>query len=117
MTEKSTTHWAVVTWYGTNDLADTQFTEVLSADGMHSLYNLCHVWAQGNLSSTAKYKVQYIGEGMADRRNNDPRRAIPLSTSHEMNNRQRAAFDKAMRILGLHKDGDHTACQDWCAAA
>lgn len=115
MTETET-HWAIVTWCGTNDLADTEFHEVLSADGRHSLYNLCHVWAQGNLSSKTKYKLQYIGSGMIDQRDNDPRKTIPLSTYHQMNDRQRAAFEEAMRVLGLHKDGDHAACQEWCAA-
>lgn len=116
MPEISSTHWAVVTWYGTNGLADTQFTEALSADSKHSLYTLCHIWAQGNLSSKTKYKLQYVGEGMADLRDNDPRRAVPVSTYHEMNRRQQATADEAMRILGLHKNGDHGACEEWCAA-
>lgn len=116
MTETNETHWAAVTWHGTNDLADTEFIEMLSADSKHSLYNLCRIWAEGNLSSATKYKVRYVGEGMADKRDNDPRKTIPLSTRHEMNSRQRAAFDEAMRVLGLHENKDHTACQEWCAA-
>lgn len=109
-------HWGVVAWRGTNDLADIEFVELLSGDSTHALHQLCHIWAHASLSPTTEYTVRYGGHGFVDLRENDPRKTIPLSTSHRMNPRQQATASKARRALGLRED-DRTACQEWCAAA
>lgn len=118
MTETTTTHLAVVAWYGTHDLSETEFVEVLSASDMHGLHTLCHAWAYGNLDPSTDYKVQYIGEtgGLADMRENDPRKNIPLNARHGMTPRQQANMEAARRMLEAHNSRDHATCQEWCAA-
>lgn len=111
---KAETHWAVITWRGTHDLADTEFCELLSGGDEASARYLAHLWAHGNLAEGTRYKVDYMGNGgYADIRENDPRKNIPLSTGHATTPRQQICVSRAKHQLGA--DGVHADGQGWFA--
>ncbi|MBD3004608.1 hypothetical protein [Streptomyces sp. 5-10] len=113
MTAEDAVHWATVTWYGTHDLANELFVEVLSGKSETGLYRLCHAWAYHYLADEAEYEAKYMGQGAPDRRENDPRRRVPINTEHEMTARQRACFEEAQQALAAVGKIDPATCPEW----
>lgn len=80
MNDERPQHWAVLTWCGVNDLADTEFSEVFSGFSEDGVRSLAANWAARRLAKTTPTTVTYLGIGARDLRIPGPRNhSAPLS--------------------------------------